>query len=636
MSMMNETAPPATSDSHGDPASRIGLGLIEISPLATLVGAASAEALASGYKAAAGLPWAVMSVFGSLHATKAALACLVCDQVREALGLRSPYVDSSLGLNFAINLKTSARKSAEGRVATGVWIPYTGTSHTFPDPRLQAARTSNGQHVFNPTNEAIMTKDPTNHSQDVPYLSNLGSFFRLAHCAYAFDRSTTVTLATIVPSEHKEATKIYIYYRDVGELQTIKDLIAIMMSLSKLVEVIVLYKAGAEKLWWITAMSWAPCFITALTLQLAGVSRDHGEIGVIDMIAGDLPSALHPGGQGKILLGMPGNICHTLIWKVHWGIQTVSCLACVLAVFSNLAKQHIQVVYIWAAFQVIWLVVRVLICNSSWLASSGPDHAMVIGHQWSRCSPDIRRRTLELLFTLAQYQVTIHPRGYYVYQEDILSAAKLVQSWKDINWAISEFLPLKSTTSNSLCQHISRLQPKQIDIDIIGVVGDTVLRSAAWIKGLNASNVEMYDCGFVFAKVRNCDQVHCVPCCRVLARRYTPGDESIGGYFMARGSSNDHAVTWRYWIPVTIEESEHATPSPEEEHQYWVELDAGLRVVGQRHEGKLRNQDELQNYLQAGMLNISLSHAQEVLDCTNIAREATKGLREWVMSAYTI
>ncbi|KAF8465006.1 hypothetical protein BDZ91DRAFT_795137 [Kalaharituber pfeilii] len=627
MSIVNGTVAPATtsrvpvatSDSQDDPASRIGLGLVEISPLATLIGAASAEALASGHKAAAGLPWAVMSVFGALHATKAALACFVSDKVRETLGLQSVSVESSLGLNFPIDLKTSARKRGEGRVATAVWIPYAGNSYSRIESPLQIDRTSQRQDTFQHTDKdkaSIVTAANANWSHNLPHVSNLGSFFRLPHCAYAFDRSTTLTLATIIPSEHKEAMKIHVYHRDDGEIHTLRDSIAIVASMSKVIEILVLYNAGAEKLWWLTALAWMPCFMTAITLQLAGMSRYNSEMGVIDMIAGDLPSALHPGGQGKILLGMPGNICHTLIWKAHWGIQTASCLACVIAVFSNLASQPTQIVYIWALFQSIWLIMRVLICNSGWLASSGPEHAMAIGRPWSGSSMGSRRRTLELVFTLAQYQVTIHPRGHFVYQEDILSVAEVVRIWTGIDWAISEFLPLNSYAAASYSpidqHHISGQQPKGIEIEIVGVVGDIVLRSASWMKGLNLSNVEM-----------------------VLAGAYTPGGESIGGLFRARGSTKDHLpVTWRYWIPVTIEKTEHKMPSVRDNYHYWVELDAGLRVVGQQHEGKLRDWDDLQKYLQAGILNISLSNVQEVVDSTNIAREATKGFREWLISAY--
>lgn len=115
-----------TSTSTEVPGYHVGVGLVEISTLGTLIGATSAEALASGNKAAAGLPWASMSTFGSFYSIKGAVACMVPDWVRETLGLKSGFTDASLGLNTIIDTSRTAKQRAGTDVASGVWIPYHG------------------------------------------------------------------------------------------------------------------------------------------------------------------------------------------------------------------------------------------------------------------------------------------------------------------------------------------------------------------------------------------------------------------------------------------------------------------------------------------------------------------------------
>ena len=84
---------------------QLGNGLVEISAVATLVGAPIAEAMTVGLKSAACLPWASMSLFGLLHVAKAALAAAVPDWLRESMGLQNEYVAMAIGLG--LELKTA-------------------------------------------------------------------------------------------------------------------------------------------------------------------------------------------------------------------------------------------------------------------------------------------------------------------------------------------------------------------------------------------------------------------------------------------------------------------------------------------------------------------------------------------------
>jgi len=628
------------------PGYRVGIGLVEISALGVLIGATSAEALASGNKAAAGLPWASMSMLGSVHCAKAAVACLVPDWARETLGLTSTFVDSSLGLNIAINTKVNAKQRAAEKIACGVWVPYS-------DKQLEATFTLHPTSISESSNPAVSSssvassslpgnistydRDHYGQASFIPTTFfnswNFGSGFREPHTAYAFDRSTTITLGTIMPSEGHEGIQVHVYCRDPTPVRN--DWLAITGSLVKVLEMAILYHAGAEKLWWVTAIAWAPAYCSAIILQICGVGRDGRDVGEIDLIAGELPSPIHSGRGGKILLGIPGNIRRSRIWKFHWCIQAVSCLVGMIAVFTCLPSQKVRVVYIWVAFQTLWMFLRVFIY--SWLASSGPAPAMGTGQSWGVSSIATRRRAIQLVFTLANQQVTIHPRGVYSYQDDLLTVSALMKLWHDAQWS-QDYLPVDPP----IC-FVKSLDGSQtyLFIEVLGVVGDTLLRSACWVKGLGLSNPELYDSALIFVQLVNSSRIYCVPCARVLhgVMATTSDTESVGGMFEARGTSNTGpaTVSWKYWIPLELPSSRNqsalASRSRGNINQsiIWAEI-GGMRVVGKRHEALIRNWDELHSHLQAGVLNIGLSQVEEVVGIISTARKATRGLRELLRS----
>src|SRR5947207_13020662 len=86
------------SESDASGAVLVGKGLVEISAVATLIGATVAERLTLGLKGAGGLAWSSITVFGEIHVAKAAIAASVPDWARVAPGLRSDIVATSIGL----------------------------------------------------------------------------------------------------------------------------------------------------------------------------------------------------------------------------------------------------------------------------------------------------------------------------------------------------------------------------------------------------------------------------------------------------------------------------------------------------------------------------------------------------------
>lgn len=97
----------------------IGNGFIEIAALTSLIGSATAQALALGNKGPAGLVWATMTIFGGMSVVRAGIATVTPGWVRDSLGVRSTETDSVVGLSLNLNTKGIRYRTRAG-VAKGV------------------------------------------------------------------------------------------------------------------------------------------------------------------------------------------------------------------------------------------------------------------------------------------------------------------------------------------------------------------------------------------------------------------------------------------------------------------------------------------------------------------------------------
>jgi hypothetical protein len=91
-------------------------GLIEIAALTTLIGATTAQSLILGSRGAAGLPWAVMSIFGSIFVAKACVAASTLPRLRNTLGVRNGHSDAALGLSLGLERTTKGAVDFAGAV----------------------------------------------------------------------------------------------------------------------------------------------------------------------------------------------------------------------------------------------------------------------------------------------------------------------------------------------------------------------------------------------------------------------------------------------------------------------------------------------------------------------------------------
>lgn len=567
------TADPTTTEQvAAASAYRISLGLVEISALATLIGATNAEALALGLAAAVGLPWAPISTFGAVHVIKVSLAAVIPDRVREALGLRSKIVDSAVGMSLEID-NTKAFHNIDSEAPCGILVPYVDYDYDLKEVGRSA-----------PANE-------------------------LPRVVFAFERNTASIISNLPSTSPGEKLEIYQFSKDRGPdgaHNILNDRIALAASLLKLTEVYALWKFGATTIWWVTGLAWGHGFLAASIILAFDLSRESSKLGQVDIVTGELPSPLLPGGPRKIVLGLPCNVRRHYMWRIAWGSGAfVNCFS-VLCIFLFLGPQSTDIVYIWVGFQIFWLLLRTLIYN--FLTVGHSRRSIMVSQPWEMAGFPARRRVVGLLIGLAQQQITTHPRGVYSYQEDLVNATEIMRLYKTAGCRLYEALPLAKFTDD-----------QRTGITIVGIVGDTVLRSSAWLQGAAVLSPDLYDCVLVFVEIAG--GVFAVPGVRVLSGLSLGDIENRVSGFEPRGTSNNGLlVSWEYWIPV--EDGDLG--------RCWLEA-RGMEVKGVKT--AILTQKELQNKLQGGGLNISLVQLGDVERTLEQSREAAGALMQLLLDA---
>lgn len=563
---------------------RISLGLVEISALATLIGATNAEALALGLAAAPGLPWAPISTFGAVHVIKVSLAAVMSDRIRQALGLRSTAVDSAVGMSLEIDSTKQAPHNADSGAPCGILLLRT-----------------NGEA----SRGAIMDSKEIGKSLHTSPESEKHQ----PRAVFTFGRNIASVISNLPSTSPGEEPEIYWFSQDRGPdgvHNTKNDRITLAASLLKLLEVYTLWRAGATTIWWVTGLAWAHGLLAALVLLSLGLSRESSKLGQVDIVTGELPTPLLPGGPRKIVLGLPSNVRRHYLWKVVWGTGTfVNCLS-ILCIFVFLGSQPTDIVYIWVGFQIFWLAVRTVIYN--FLAVGSVRRSIMISQPWEMATLSARRRLIALMMGLAKQQITIHPRGAFAYQEDLTDGTEIMKLYQTAGYRFFEALPLAKIPKE-----------QRADIVVIGIVGDTVLRSFAWFQGAAVLSPDLYDCVLMFVEIAGC--VFAVPGARVLSGLPLGDVEDRISSFEPRGTSNNGSqVSWKYWIPATDTAL----------GQCWLEAQ-GMKIKGGGM--KILTQGELQMKLQGGGLNISLEQVGEVERVLEQSRKASGALIKLLVDA---
>ncbi|KAF9893958.1 hypothetical protein FE257_008929 [Aspergillus nanangensis] len=468
---------------------KLGGSLVEISAVSTIIGAPIAEALIHGLKAACGIVWAPMSCFGVIHVVKACLAASAPDFMRESMGLRNQFVDDAIGVVLPINRFKQARSRMDlgdaGAVEViphrrwmGRWIfagrPRIDRSDVHPNSRFQAEKKQG---------EVAQLKALDSHTKADVYRS---------HCMYTLDKNARLALDTVPATENGAAIAIHRFILDQGALPAAwRDWLCLSLSLTKLIEVLVLHAVHSRTLWFWTMLGWAHAFCAAVLLQVAGVGRDDATKRTRNLVAGTLPSALRSGEKGKVVLGIPANIRRHVLWRTFLAAGGVGVnLAGLLGTFTSLDGEPSTALYVWIGFQVFWLFMRsVVYYFAPGGGSTAVQQGLMTTRSWQEASSDDKEQVFTLLDELAAHQASTHPRGYFAYLFDCMSFMKLHQLLHSGNlthtsvWPSSEEVPSSSS------------------IKILAVTGDPVIRSAVWMQGSLLDNSELYDSCIAFAQI---------------------------------------------------------------------------------------------------------------------------------------
>jgi hypothetical protein len=118
--------------------SNLGGGLVEIAALATLIGATTAQSLVLGSRGAAGLPYAVMSIFGSPFLIKACISACTPGWLRETMGVRNAQCDAAVGLNLRVERCTESRLMGGDVVGVSIVLSKVHCENRIELRRLKA------------------------------------------------------------------------------------------------------------------------------------------------------------------------------------------------------------------------------------------------------------------------------------------------------------------------------------------------------------------------------------------------------------------------------------------------------------------------------------------------------------------
>jgi hypothetical protein len=517
-------------------ARQFGNGIVEISAVATLVGAPIAESLTVGLKSAACLPWASVSTFGLLHVAKAALAAAVPDWLREALGLQNANVEAAIGLCLSLYGEKQARSRVDLGDVKAIGMDYDDKSNHDLDTNDDLPR-----GVKQIRSLSFLSLFSTRHSgstqQSKEVQSSAPESKTAPVCVYHLDRTSTLALDTIPHAETGREILVHEFVLDrAGQHKTWKDWLALICSLSKVAETATLRAFGANALYWLTASAWAYGFTASVALTILGQSRELPPNLRLDMVTGRLPSPLHQGGNGKIILGLPRNVRRCAVWRPMWYMYTIVSVVDVIGTFLVLGQNHAEVVYIWIAFQFLWLLVRTLVFYLV-ESAAGAHQGLAVGRTWDQCSILLRERTIRLIMALSKQQTTLHPRGVRAYRDDLMIGKIIGSHFNSAGWSLTEELPIQNKFAGPLV--------------VVDVIGDTVLRTVNWTSGANLNNADVYDTALAIIKADG--KFFAVPVVRVTASRCRKHTRT-----RQRGDSHGETckstVEWVLWIPAIVQD----------------------------------------------------------------------------------
>ena len=372
---------------------------------------------------------------------------------------------------------------------------------------------------------------------------------------YTVDESMAGSVRSCPPSNGDSAPVVFAYASDGPKNASRNDWLAISATMTKLVETFVLLRLTGWPLCLASSMTWLYFLLAAIMIQLSGLSRGFGstvaEHRRQDLFVGDLPTLHGPtqGSETRVILGVPINVRRHLVWKFVWALSWLVCLASTLATFLLLQTENSAVFCIWAGFQAFWLCARYVF--SHFMRSTDGRPNPVTLHKGG----DQKFRLLSLAGGISRYLARLHTRTSASYLQDLhdsvdikrhVRPAKPILKWRD-----------GLCNENAVKKVLSALAvDASLDVEVLAVIGDTMLAGLSCIHGSGLSCLDLYDSCLMIIKLGT--ETFLVPSARVLSGNAAAvkvplkdAEAGVSPRFIdklgpCRGEDNG----WVYWIPL--------------------------------------------------------------------------------------
>ena len=216
--------------------------------------------------------------------------------------------------------------------------------------------------------------------------------------------------------------------------------------------------------------------------------------------------------------------------------------------------------------------------------------------------PELKIRVFRLLMAVSSHQISLHPRGVKAYAQDMITKEVMTCRFEQVDWKLSDEVEVQEAASIT-------------SLEVLDVVGDTVLRTVLWMKGCALDNSEVYDSVLVFLRIG--DRILATPavrphacCCDDAAMMRHRGD-SHGEYC----TSN----RWVFWIPAR---------NKVDGQPFWIYCQ-GPETKGNLEASALTD-DQLDRRLGRGEWQISFNKVGDVYGVLPVSREASRHLKDLV------
>jgi hypothetical protein len=276
------------------------------------------------------------------------------------------------------------------------------------------------------------------------------------------------------------------------------------------------------------------------------------------------------------------------------------CLSSTIATYVILGRSVSRQFYLWAPFQCLWFISRSAFFH---FAAISDDRPYPIVEQKVT---DQGYRLLSLAAGMSQHLAQRHPRTSESYLQDLHDPFDIQSYMRTAKCRLDWKLGFGHEKPPGNAQSASSIIGDFVDINVLAVVGDTMLASIACIHGCNMSGRDLYDSCLVIFQINK--QVFLVPAARVLSGnvgqvKKSPAHAKAGAaprFIPILGPCRGEDNGWVYWIPLDSDR--------------WLYAVCGLHFVGE-HRAEVLDSKEVTRRLMLGNLWVSLTNVDEVKDC---------------------